>query len=431
MEKGLVLLLLCCAGALVADSMPIEEQQRVLELLQQELASAKASQYPVAEKQRVGFPTNPVEQQIRNQQIENAVEQGIRHAKEQRTHFPEEQQIRNQQIEQQIRNQQIEQGISNQQIEQGIRNQQYPVAEQGIHNQQYPVAEQGIRNQQYPVAEQGIRNQQYPVAEQGIRNQQIENAVEQGIRNAKEQRTHFPEEQQLRNQQMEQQIRNQQIEQQIRNQQIEQQIRNQQIEQQIRNEQIEEQQIQNAKEQQSTNNGVVYTRWGSTECPTTATRVYNGRAAGAHYTHAGTAANYICLPDNPEYYSSTKKAIYAALVYGAEYETWGSPLANLANHNVPCAVCYAERNAMIMAPAKITCPSQWTREYNGYLMASYYAHASAKTFVCVDIDAQPVRGEAHNTEGALFYHARLSSCYGLDCPPYDTKKDLACVVCTK
>jgi len=275
MEKGLVILLLCCAGALVAESMPTEEQQRVLELLQQELASAKASQYPVAEKQ-AGFPTNPEDQGIRNQQIENAEEQKIG--------FPTN-----------------------------------------------------------PV----------------------------------------------------------------------------------------EHQIETAKEQQSRNNGVVYTRWGSTECPKTATRVYMGRAAGAYYTHPGTAANYICMPHNPEYYSSTKKATYAALVYGAEYETWASSLDNLANHNVPCAVCYAERNAMIMAPAKITCPSQWTREYNGYLMASYYKHASPKNFVCVDKDAQPVRGEAHNTEGALFYHARIGNCHGLDCPPYDTKKDLACVVCTR
>ena len=306
MEKGLVILLLCCAGALVADSMPTEEQRRVLELLQQELA---------AEKQGVGFPTNPVEQSMRNQQIENAVEQ-------------------------QMRNQQIENAV-----------------------------------------EQQMRNQQI---EQGIRNQQIE---EQQILSAKQQRVGFPY--------------------------------------------PVEQQIQNAKEQQSTNNGVVYTRWGRTDCPTTAIRVYMGRAAGAYYTHAGTAANYICLPHNPEYYNSTKKAIYAALVYGSEYETWGSPIANLGNHNVPCAVCYAERNAMIMVPAKITCPSQWTREYNGYLMASYYAQVSAKTFVCVDIDAQPVRGEAHNTAGALFYHARLGNCYGLDCPPYNTKKDLACVVCTK
>ena len=142
MEKGLVILLLCCAGALVADSMPTEEQQRFLERLQQKLASAKASHYPVAEKQRVGFPTNPVEQQMRNQQIENAVEQ-------------------------QMRNQQIENAV-----------------------------------------------------EQQMRNQQIE---EQQILSAKQQRVGFPTN-------------------------------------------PVEQQIQNAKEQQSTNNGVVYTRWGSTEC---------------------------------------------------------------------------------------------------------------------------------------------------------------------
>ena len=255
MEKRLVILLLCCAGALIAESMPTEEQERVLELLQQELSNAKANQYPVElaeDNAQVGFPTN-----------------------------------------------------------------------------------------------------------------------------------------------------------------------------------TEEQQIQEAEKQQSTNSGVVYTRWGSTQCPKTATLVYFGRAGGAHYTHPGTAANYICLPHNPEYYSSGKPATYPALVYGSEYETWGSPLANLANHNVPCAVCYAERNAMIMAPAKITCPSQWTREYNGYLMASYYGHASPKMFVCVDKDAAPVRGEAHNTDGALFYHARIGNCHGLDCPPYDTKKDLACVVCTK
>ena len=310
MEKRLVVLLLCCAGALVAESMPTEEQQKVLELLQQELADARASHFPVEQGIR--------NQQIRNQQIENAEEQQILNAKEQRMHFPTN-----------------------------------------------------------PV-------------EQGIRNQQIENAIKQQI---EEQRIHFP---------------------------------TNPVEQGIRNQQIE-----NAKEQQSTNSGVVYTRWGSTECPTTATLVYFGRAGGAHYSHSGTAANYICMPHTPEYYSSTKKATYAALVYGSEYETWGSPLANLANHNVPCAVCYAERNAMIMAPAKITCPSQWTREYNGYLMAAYYGHASPKNFVCVDLDAQPVRGEAKNTDGAFFCHARLGNCHGLDCPPYDTKKDLACVVCTR
>jgi len=177
--------------------------------------------------------------------------------------------------------------------------------------------------------------------------------------------------------------------------------------------------------------GVVYTRWGLQTCPRTSTLVYFGRAAGAHYTHSGSGTNYICMPHNPEYYSSGNPATYPAYVYGAEYETWGSTLANLANHNVPCAVCYARRQAVLMAPAKITCPRRWTREYSGYLMASYYGHASPKTFVCVDKDAQPVRGEAANHDGALFYHARVGHCHGLDCPPYTGHKDLACVVCTR
>ena len=312
MEKGLVILLLCCAGALVAESMPTEEQRRVLELLQQELSDAKASQYPVAEEQQI--------LNAKEQQILNAKEQQIVNAKE----------------------------------------------------------------------------------------QQILNAKEQQILNAKEQKFPFP------TNPVEQGIRNQQI-------------RNQQI----RNQQILNQQIENAKEQQSANRGVVYTRWGSTECPNTSTLVYSGRAGGAHYSHPGTAADYICLPENPEYYSSSSSASFVGLVYGSEYETWDGPLDNLKDQNVPCAVCYAERNAQIMVPAKITCPSQWTREYNGYLMAAYFGHASAKNFVCLDVNAQPVRGEARSTDGAFFCNTRLGDCLGLDCPPYDTKKELACVVCTR
>jgi len=184
-------------------------------------------------------------------------------------------------------------------------------------------------------------------------------------------------------------------------------------------------------ETEQSRSGVVYTRWGLQSCPRKSTLVYFGRAAGAHYTHSGSGANYICLPHNPEYYSSGGVDKFPALVYGAEYETWYTPLGHLANHNVPCAVCYAGRQTVLMVPAKITCPRQWTKEYNGYLMSSYYGQKSQKNFVCVDKDAQPVRGEAGNHDGALFYPARVGSCRGLDCPPYTVRKDLACVVCTK
>ena len=48
----------------------------------------------------------------------------------------------------------------------------------------------------------------------------------------------------------------------------------------------------------------------------------------------------------------------------------------------------------------------------------------------MDKDPEAVRGEAVDTNGALFYHTE-AVCNGIDCPPYDPEKELTCVVCTK
>ena len=37
---------------------------------------------------------------------------------------------------------------------------------------------------------------------------------------------------------------------------------------------------------------------------------------------------------------------------------------------------------------------------------------------------EAVHGEAHSTDGALFYHARIGDCHGLDCPPCDQLLDV-------
>ena len=98
--------------------------------------------------------------------------------------------------------------------------------------------------------------------------------------------------------------------------------------------------------------------------------MYAGRAGGTHYTHKGGAANYLCMPDDPDYLSYTPGVQGHNYVYGAEYETGGMPLTAVHNHNVPCAVCYAStRVAVTMIPAKTRCPSTWTLEYTGYLMS--------------------------------------------------------------
>ena len=82
-----------------------------------------------------------------------------------------------------------------------------------------------------------------------------------------------------------------------------------------------------------------------------------------------------------------------------------------------------------MIPARITCPTSWTLEYNGYLMTSNAEHNRQST-ACVDKDAEAIPGLDADTNGALFYHTEVV-CNGIECPPYDAEKELTCAVCTK
>ena len=181
--------------------------------------------------------------------------------------------------------------------------------------------------------------------------------------------------------------------------------------------------------------GVVYTRWGRTTCPDTpgTELVYAGRAGGTHYTHKGGAADYLCMPESPEYLSFTPGHPGGSPVYGVEYETGGDypgPLASVDEHNVPCSVCSTTARVMVlMLPAKTQCPPSWTLEYNGYLMTAHNTHHRT-AFECMDKDPECIPGSAGNENGALFFHTE-ATCTGLPCPPYDTKKELTCAVCTK
>ena len=179
--------------------------------------------------------------------------------------------------------------------------------------------------------------------------------------------------------------------------------------------------------------GAVYTRWGRTTCPNiTGTQlVYAGRAVGSHYSHKGGATNYLCLPNNPSFlqYTSGYQSEHD-YIYGTEYETSNGPLSAFNDHNVPCAVCYVStRGTVLMIPAKTTCPSSWTQEYNGYLMAEHYSHPRS-TYECVDQNPESVPGGAGSQNGVSFYHVQVT-CSGIACPPYTGGRELACAVCTK
>jgi len=93
-----------------------------------------------------------------------------------------------------------------------------------------------------------------------------------------------------------------------------------------------------------------------------------GFAGGSHFTHSGGGVNYQCMPTDPQYNRVNTGSFYGSWIYGTEYESYSYGIfPNSAyQQNVPCARCYTEnRPALMMIPAKRSCPSGWTEEYEG------------------------------------------------------------------
>ena len=186
-----------------------------------------------------------------------------------------------------------------------------------------------------------------------------------------------------------------------------------------------------------TSGGTTYIRWGRTVCPnvTGTELVYEGLTAGSHIEHRGGGANYICIAngDDIEYQpEATTSNVGDAILYGTEYQfNGGQPLADLLQHNAPCAVCeVSSRSKQIMIPGRYTCPDTWTVEYSGWLVSEDRTHYRTM-HICLDKTPETVQGAAANTNGALMFHVEAHCSSGLPCPNYDQTKELSCVVCTK
>lgn len=148
------------------------------------------------------------------------------------------------------------------------------------------------------------------------------------------------------------------------------------------------------------------------------------------YTQPGGGTEYLCLPDDPQYLEVVDDLQGTrARIYGAEYESGSDAprFRDMYEHNIPCFV--EERSNKIMIPAKIECPSSWTREYYGYLMSANHGHTHQSSFECMDLEAESIAGENANTDGALFYFTEVL-CNGFDCPPYENGGETTCVACT-
>lgn len=153
-----------------------------------------------------------------------------------------------------------------------------------------------------------------------------------------------------------------------------------------------------------------------------------GYAGGGHYGEKGSAAEYVCLPPDPDF--GKKVGVDGGRMYGAEYYTnFFSSDSN--GEDVPCALCrVTSASSAVMIPGKNSCYSGWKLEYYGYLAAGYHDHDVATSYVCVDVNPEYIVGGLDQKYGKLFYGV-LAKCGSLKCPPYKQDVPITCVVCSK
>jgi len=184
--------------------------------------------------------------------------------------------------------------------------------------------------------------------------------------------------------------------------------------------------------------GVVFTRWGRSDCPGSTSLVYSGFAGGEHFTHRGSGTNTLCLTSAPTWDNFSDFNQNGALIYGTEYEVTGfglagvSPFNTLHNDNAPCAVCLdAEADTELMLPGSQACPSGWNTRMHGYLMAQHFTQNGSE-FVCVDRNAEAVLGGEANTNGQLWYPTE-AECGSLPCGTgqYVQNREITCAICTR
>lgn len=154
-----------------------------------------------------------------------------------------------------------------------------------------------------------------------------------------------------------------------------------------------------------------------------------GFAGGGYYGESGSAAEYVCLPPDPNYVKTSGGADNGHM-YGAEFNS-NFFASNANGEDVPCALCRTNQaTSVIMIPGKNTCYSGWKLEYHGYLASGYYGHNVASAYVCVDINPEYIMGGVDFHYGKLFFDV-LTKCGSLKCPPYINNYPLTCVVCSK
>lgn len=172
--------------------------------------------------------------------------------------------------------------------------------------------------------------------------------------------------------------------------------------------------------------GAVYTRWGSTMCPDSASKLYAGFMAGANYEATGSAANYVCMhPDGERAPGGSSGNDGGNLLYGVEYEGQGRRDADAA-----CVVCQKPLARQVYVQwGRQSCSNDHETEYAGHVQAESNEHQKSE-YVCVDYQRDGhSRSSSTNDNGGTLYPTQMRE-GSADERQYPHNSFVGCAVCS-
>ena len=174
----------------------------------------------------------------------------------------------------------------------------------------------------------------------------------------------------------------------------------------------------------------VFTNWGRKSCPDPTEQLYKGYAAASYYGHQGSGANMVCLTAQPRYHQYNDGDHNGALLYGVVYALNLPSYGHISSHRVPCSVCLTHTASTLMVPGRSDCPSDWTAQYSGYLVAAYYSHNSKLNWECLNGNSESGGSSSSNT---YLYQTEIE-CGSIKCrnqeDRYVQDRELTCALCS-
>ena len=166
--------------------------------------------------------------------------------------------------------------------------------------------------------------------------------------------------------------------------------------------------------------GGVFTHWGNKNCPTGATKLYDGAGYGGHYTHAHGAGGICTKGGDPGVANSYEGDIlYAMNVSGTAS---GIP----GDKSLYCAVCRWPKGFCFEQWGSSTCPTGFSAAYAGTSMGAHYTHQGPAGHYCIDPSGFDT--STPSTGNGWLYVTRIQSAgnYGAAWP---AGREVKCAVC--